>query len=88
MAVPLPAARTFILCLCRHPVLQKGVSPKPEYICGLKHCGLGVVSMDYQAEQEMEVEALESILMDDFSGERLQAQPSVLVIRGLIARVQ
>lgn len=44
--------------------------------------------MDYQAEQEMEVEALESILMDDFSGERLQAQPSVLVIRGLIARVQ
>lgn len=24
--------------------------------------------MDYQAEQEMEVEALESILMDDFEG--------------------
>ena len=24
--------------------------------------------MDYQAEQEMEVEALESILMDDFQG--------------------
>lgn len=25
--------------------------------------------MDYQAEQEMEIEALESILMDDFAGE-------------------
>lgn len=24
--------------------------------------------MDYKAEQEMEVEALESILMDDFAG--------------------
>ena len=31
--------------------------------------------MDYQAEQEMEVEALQSILMDDFAGsERIAVQ--------------
>lgn len=31
--------------------------------------------MDYSAEQEMEIEALQSILMDDFAGKRSPLHP-------------
>ncbi len=34
--------------------------------------------MDYKAEQEMEVEALESILMDDFRGAAMQLRAACM----------
>ena len=49
--------------------------------------------MDYKAEQEMEVEALESILMDDFSGMHIpcstvHAQLRSCLLENLLGGVQ
>ena len=40
--------------------------------------------MDYQAEQEMEVEALESILMDDFEGTPASYVKPVCLSKGVL----
>lgn len=39
--------------------------------------------MDYQAEQEMEIEALQSILMDDFAGKRNPLQQDFIHVTPL-----